>query len=314
MCVKQKKIEENRRITPLLREAGRIFFGKTRRIIMPENSSCSSASSCSRESCEGCPSAKGGSGIEKEPMNAASNVKKVIGVVSGKGGVGKSFVTASLACAMNKAGYKVGILDADITGPSIPKMFGLHGQIYGTEEGMVPMEAEDGTKVMSINLLLDNEEEPVIWRGPVLAGVVKQFWNETYWGEVDYLFVDMPPGTGDVPLTVFQSLPLDGIVIVTSPQELVQMIVKKAYNMAEMMNVPVLGVVENFSYLKCPDCGKEIKVFGESHVDEVAGELDINVLGKMPIDPAYAQSADEGRFFEMNNPYLVAGVDVLKSL
>lgn len=281
---------------------------------MPENSSCSSASSCSRESCEGCPSAKGGSGIEKEPMNPSSNVKKVIGVVSGKGGVGKSFVTASLACAMNKAGYKVGILDADITGPSIPKMFGLHGQIYGTEEGMVPMEAEDGTKVMSINLLLDNEEEPVIWRGPVLAGVVKQFWNETYWGEVDYLFVDMPPGTGDVPLTVFQSLPLDGIVIVTSPQELVQMIVKKAFNMAEMMHVPVLGVVENFSYLKCPDCGKEIKVFGDSHVDEVAAELGINVFGKMPIDPAYAQSADEGRFFEMDNPYLVAGVDVLKNL
>ena len=281
---------------------------------MPENSSCSSASSCSRESCEGCPSAKGGSGIEKEPMNAASNVKKVIGVVSGKGGVGKSFVTASLASAMNKAGYRVGILDADITGPSIPKMFGLHGQIYGTEAGMVPMEAEDGTKVMSINLLLDNEEEPVIWRGPVLAGVVKQFWNETYWGEVDYLFVDMPPGTGDVPLTVFQSLPLDGIVIVTSPQELVQMIVKKAFNMAEMMNVPVLGVVENFSYLKCPDCGKEIKVFGESHVDEVAANLGINVLGKMPIDPAYAQSADEGRFFEMDNPYLVAGVEVLKNL
>ena len=281
---------------------------------MPENSSCSSASSCSRESCEGCPSAKGGSGIEKEPMNAASNVKKVIGVVSGKGGVGKSFVTASLASAMNKAGYKVGILDADITGPSIPKMFGLHGQIYGTEAGMVPMEAEDGTKVMSINLLLDNEEEPVIWRGPVLAGVVKQFWNETYWGEVDYLFVDMPPGTGDVPLTVFQSLPLDGIVIVTSPQELVQMIVKKAFNMAEMMNVPVLGVVENFSYLKCPDCGKEIKVFGESHVDEVAANLGINVLGKMPIDPAYAQSADEGRFFEMDNPYLAAGVEVLKNL
>lgn len=281
---------------------------------MPDNSSCSSASSCSRESCEGCPSAKGGSGIEKEPMNAASNVKKVIGVVSGKGGVGKSFVTASLACAMNKAGYKVGILDADITGPSIPKMFGLHGQIYGTEEGMVPMEAEDGTKVMSINLLLDNEEEPVIWRGPVLAGVVKQFWNETYWGEVDYLFVDMPPGTGDVPLTVFQSLPLDGIVIVTSPQELVQMIVKKAFNMAEMMHVPVLGVVENFSYLKCPDCGKEIKVFGESHVDEVAAELGINVFGKMPIDPAYAQSADEGRFFEMDNPYIAAGVDVLKNL
>ena len=281
---------------------------------MADKSTCSSASSCSRESCEGCPSAKGASGIEKEPMNAASNVKKVIGVVSGKGGVGKSFVTASLACAMNKAGYKVGIMDADITGPSIPKMFGLHGQIYGTEEGMVPMVAEDGTKVMSINLLLDNEEEPVIWRGPVLAGVVKQFWNETYWGELDYLFVDMPPGTGDVPLTVFQSLPVDGIVIVTSPQELVQMIVKKAYNMASMMNVPVLGVVENFSYLECPDCGKQIKVFGESHVDEVAAELEMKVLGKMPIDPAYAQKADEGRFFEMDNPYIAAGVDVLKNL
>lgn len=283
---------------------------------MADKSNCSGASSCSRESCEGCPSAKkgGNSGIAKEPMNAASNVKKVIGVVSGKGGVGKSFVTASLASAMNKAGYKVGIMDADITGPSIPKMFGVHGQVYGTEDGMVPMEAADGTKIMSINLLLEDEEAPVIWRGPVVAGVVKQFWNETVWGDIDYLFVDMPPGTGDVPLTVFQSLPVDGIVIVTSPQELVQMIVKKAYNMAEMMHVPVLGVVENFSYLKCPDCGKEIKVFGESHVDEVAEELGIKVFGKMPIDPAYAQSADEGRFFEMENPYLATGVDVLKNL
>ena len=282
---------------------------------MADKSSCSSASSCSRESCEGCPSAKkGGSGIPKEPMNAASNIKKVIGVVSGKGGVGKSFVTSSLASAMNKAGYNVGIMDADITGPSIPKMFGVHGQVYGTEEGMVPMEAADGTKIISINLLLDDEEAPVIWRGPVVAGVVKQFWNETVWGDIDYLFVDMPPGTGDVPLTVFQSLPVDGIVIVTSPQELVQMIVKKAYNMAEMMNIPVLGVVENFSYLKCPDCGKEIKVFGESHVDEVAAELGIKVFGKMPIDPAYAQSADEGRFFELDNPYLTEGVEVLKNL
>lgn len=281
---------------------------------MADKSSCSSAAGCSRESCEGCPSAKGASGIPKEPMNAASNIKKVIGVVSGKGGVGKSFVTASLASAMKKAGYKVGIMDADITGPSIPKMFGVHGQVYGTEDGMVPMVAEDGTKIMSINLLLDDEEAPVIWRGPVVAGVVKQFWNETVWGDIDYLFVDMPPGTGDVPLTVFQSLPVDGIVIVTSPQELVQMIVKKAYNMAEMMHVPVLGVVENFSYLKCPDCGKEIKVFGESHVEEVAEELGISVLGKMPIDPAYAQSADEGRFFEMENPYLAEGVEVLKKL
>ncbi len=283
---------------------------------MPENSSCSGASTCSKSSCEGCASNKANQGAAsmKEPMNQASNIKKVIGVVSGKGGVGKSFVTSSLASAMNKAGYKVGILDADITGPSIPKMFGVHGQVYGTEEGMVPMVAEDGTKVMSVNLLLDNEEQPVIWRGPVIAGVVKQFWNETVWGDVDYLFVDMPPGTGDVPLTVFQSLPVDGIVIVTSPQELVQMIVKKAYNMAQMMKIPVLGLVENFSYLKCPDCGKEIKLFGESHIDEVACDLEIPVLGRMPLDPAYAESADAGKFFNMDNPYLDQAVEVLKNL
>ena len=282
---------------------------------MAENSSCSSASSCSRESCEGCPSkAKGGNGIAKEPMNPSSNVKKVIGVVSGKGGVGKSFVTASLACAMKQAGYKVGIMDADITGPSIPKMLGVHGQVVGTEEGMIPLEAENGIKVMSVNLLLDNEEDPVIWRGPVIAGVVKQFWNETVWGDVDYLFVDMPPGTGDVPLTVFQSLPVDGIVIVTSPQELVQMIVKKAYNMAGMMHIPVLGVVENYSYFECPDCGKRISLFGESHVDEVAKELGIDVLGKLPLDPKYAQAADEGRFYELENPHLEAGVEKIGNI
>ena len=284
---------------------------------MPENSNCSGASSCSKESGEGCPSNaknKAGGGIAKEPMNAASNVKKVIGVVSGKGGVGKSFVTASLAAAMNRAGYKVGIMDADITGPSIPKMFGIHGQVYGTDDGMVPMETENGIKIMSINLLLDDEEAPVIWRGPVIAGVVKQFWNETVWGDVDYLFVDMPPGTGDVPLTVFQSLPVDGIVIVTSPQELVQMIVKKAYNMAEMMHVPVLGLVENFSYLKCPDCGKEIKLFGESHIDDVAKELGIPVFGKLPLDPAFAEQADKGAFATMENAYLDAGVEKLKTL
>lgn len=279
---------------------------------MPENSNCSGASTCSKESCEGCKSnTKGGNGIEKEPMNAFSNVKKVIGVVSGKGGVGKSFVTASLACAMNKAGYKTAIMDADITGPSIPKMFGVHGQVFGSEQGMIPMEAENGTKIMSINLLLDNEEDPVIWRGPVIAGVVKQFWNETVWGDINYLFVDMPPGTGDVPLTVFQSLPVDGIIIVTSPQELVQMIVKKAYNMASMMNIPVLGVVENFSYLKCPDCGKEIKLFGESNIDKVAAELALPVFGKMPIDPEFAQKADAGKFFEINNPYLQTAVSAL---
>lgn len=262
---------------------------------MPENSSCSGASTCSRESCEGCPSkAKGGSGIAKEPMNKASNVKKVIGVVSGKGGVGKSFVTSSLACAMNKAGYKVGIMDADITGPSIPKMFGVHGQVYGTEDGMVPMAAENGIKIMSVNLLLDNEEDPVIWRGPVIAGVVKQFWNETVWGDIDYLFVDMPPGTGDVPLTVFQSLPVAGIVVVTSPQELVSMIVEKAVNMADMMDIPVLGIVENMSYFECPDCGKKHEIFGKSHIDEIAAEHDIKAVAKLPINPEAASKVDGG--------------------
>ncbi len=282
---------------------------------MAENSSCSSASSCNRESCEGCPSkAKGGNGIAKEPMNPFSDIKKVIGVVSGKGGVGKSFVTASLACAMRAAGYRVGIMDADVTGPSIPKMLGVHGQVVGDEQGMIPLESENGIKVMSVNLLLDNEEDPVIWRGPVIAGVVKQFWNETVWGDIDYLFVDMPPGTGDVPLTVFQSLPVDGIIIVTSPQELVQMIVKKAYHMAEMMHVPVLGVVENFSYLKCPDCGKEIRLFGESRIEEAAAELQLPVFGKIPLDPAYAQKADEGKFGELTHPYLDTAVRALEAL
>ena len=268
---------------------------------MAENSSCSSASSCSRESCEGCPSkAKGGNGIAKEPMNPSSNVKKVIGVVSGKGGVGKSFVTASLACAMKQAGYKVGIMDADITGPSIPKMLGVHGQVVGTEEGMIPLEAENGIKVMSVNLLLDNEEDPVIWRGPVIAGVVKQFWNETVWGDVDYLFVDMPPGTGDVPLTVFQSLPVDGIVIVTSPQELVSMIVTKAVKMADIMKVPVLGLVENMSYFHCPDNGKDYKIFGDSHIEEIAQQYQLDVLAKLPIDPQIAAHCDAGTLEQMD--------------
>ena len=280
---------------------------------MPENANCSGASSCSRESCDGCPSKQNPQSMQ-EPMNAYSDVKHVIGVVSGKGGVGKSFVTASLAAQMAKAGYTVGILDADITGPSIPKMFGAHGQLVGDEKGMYPYETPDGIKIVSINLLMEDEEAPVVWRGPVIAGAVKQFWNETVWGDVDYLFVDMPPGTGDVPLTVFQSLPVDGIVIVTSPQELVQMIVKKAFNMANMMHIPVLGVVENFSYLECPDCGKKINVFGQSHVDEAARELGIPVFGKLPVDPAYAEKADEGKFFEIDNPYLADGVEALKNL
>lgn len=190
--------------------------------------------------------------FQKEPMNAHSSIKHVIGVVSGKGGVGKSFVTASMAAAMRKKGYEVGIMDADITGPSIPKMYGIHGKAVGDGKEILPAVAEDGTRIMSVNLLVDTEETPVVWRGPVVAGVVKQFWSDVVWGDIDYLFVDMPPGTGDVPLTVFQSLPVEGIIIVTSPQELVQMIVKKAYNMAGMMNVPVLGIVENYSYLKCP--------------------------------------------------------------
>jgi len=261
---------------------------------MPENSSCSGASSCSKESCEGCSHNSQNPQSMLEAMNAYSNIKHVIGVVSGKGGVGKSFVTSSLAVQMAKAGYKVGILDADITGPSIPKMFGAHGQLVGDEKGMYPYETKEGIKIVSINLLMEDEEAPVVWRGPVIAGAVKQFWNEAVWGDVDYLFVDMPPGTGDVPLTVFQSLPVDGIVIVTSPQELVQMIVKKAFHMANMMHIPVLGLVENFSYLKCPDCGKKIALFGESNIDEVAAKEGTRVLGKLPLDPAYAKAADAG--------------------
>ena len=280
---------------------------------MAENRECSSASGCSKESCEGCSGSEQKTSFAAD-MNQYSSVKKVIGVVSGKGGVGKSFVTASLAAQMRRKGYSVGILDADITGPSIPKMFGVHGPAVGNDMGMYPIEAEDGTKIMSINLLMDDEEAPVVWRGPVIAGTVKQFWSDVVWGDLDYLFVDMPPGTGDVPLTVFQSLPVDGIVIVTSPQELVQMIVKKAYNMAGMMNIPVLGVVENYSYLKCPDCGKEIKLFGESHIDEVASELAMQVLGKMPLDPAYAELADAGLFYKADNPYLEDAVKKIENM
>lgn len=277
---------------------------------MSDRSTCAGASGCEKESCEGC-SGKAQPQNLVEPVNAFSTVKNVIGVVSGKGGVGKSFVTASLAAAMVKCGYRVGIMDADITGPSIPKMYGIHGQAFGSEQGIIPIEADDGTKIMSINLLMDNEESPVIWRGPVIAGVVKQFWTDVVWGELDYLFVDMPPGTGDVPLTVFQSLPVDGIVIVTSPQELVQLIVKKAYNMAEMMHIPVIGVVENYSYFKCPDCGKEIQLFGESHINKAAAELGIEVLAKLPLDPAYAKTADEGTFSQLDNPYMEHAVKAI---
>ena len=246
-----------------------------------------------------------------EPANPYSHVNKVIAVVSGKGDVGKSMVTASLARMMREQGFSVGIMDADITGPSIPKMYGIHESAKGSDAGMVPCEAKDGTRIMSVNLLLEHEEDPVIWRGPVIAGVVKQFWTDVMWGELDYLFIDMPPGTGDVPLTVFQSLPVDGVVIVTSPQDLVRMIVKKAYNMAEAMHIPVLGIVENYSYLKCPDCGKKISVFGESHIDEIAEELGVPVLGKMPIDPALAEAVESEKFYESDNQYLSGAVNKL---
>ena len=282
---------------------------------MADKNECSGASSCSRESCEGCPS-KGGQSSQDflEELNPYSSIKKVVGVVSGKGGVGKSFVTAAMANALCEKGCKVGILDADITGPSIPKMFGVYGPAQGNEMGILPISAKNGIKVMSLNLLVEDEESPVVWRGPVIAGTVKQFWSDVFWGELDYLFVDMPPGTGDVPLTVFQSLPVDGIVIVTSPQELVRMIVKKAINMAGMMDIPVLGLVENYSFLKCPDCGKEIKVFGESHIDEVAESLGVPVLGKLPLDPTYAALADAGEFHLLENPYLEKGIAVIETL
>lgn len=239
--------------------------------------------------------------VEENPY---SNIRHMIGVVSGKGGVGKSLVTASLANLMALQGYRVGIMDADITGPSIPRMYGIHGPAVGDDNGLYPLEADNGIKIISTNLLLPNEEDPVIWRGPVIANMVKQFYTDVIWGELDYLLVDMPPGTGDVPLTVFQSLPIEGIVIVTSPQDLVKMIVKKAFNMAEMMKIPVLGIVENYSYVKCPDCGKPIKVFGESHIDEIAAELKVPVLGKMPIDMDYATKADGGFFAAIDNQYI----------
>lgn len=228
------------------------------------------------------------------PANPHSNVKKVIAVVSGKGGVGKSTVTSLMACAMQSLGYKTAILDADITGPSIPKAFGLHESAVGNDDGILPAVTEKGVKVMSINLLLPSETDPVVWRGPVVAGAVKQFWSDVCWGDVDYMFVDLPPGTGDVPLTVFQSLPIDGLIIVTSPQSLVRMIVEKAVNMARMMNVPVYGLVENYSYFQCPDCGRRVEIFGKSSLDEMALEYSLPVLARLPIDPAVAAQFDAG--------------------
>ena len=235
-----------------------------------------------------------------------THIGKIIGVVSGKGGVGKSLVTSMLAVEMSRKGYKVGILDADITGPSIPKAFGIKERAHGIEGGLVPCETENGIKIMSINLLLADESDPVIWRGPVIAGVVKQFWTDVLWGDLDYLFVDMPPGTGDVPLTVFQSLPLDGIVIVTSPQELVGMVVEKAVRMAEKMSIPVLGLVENLSYVSCPDCGKKIYVFGEGHIEATAAVHNIAKTATLPIDPEIAKLVDGGAIEKVEADFISA--------
>ena len=271
---------------------------------MAENNECThDCSSCSAD----CSSRKPESLLV--PQNAGSNVKKVIGVVSGKGGVGKSLVTSMMSVLTRRKGYETAILDADVTGPSIPKIFGLKFGIEGNDEGMFPAETKTGIKAISVNLLLEDEQTPVIWRGPVIAGPVSQFWSGVLWGDVDYMYVDMPPGTGDVPLTVFQSLPLDGIIIVTTPQELVSMIVAKAVKMAEMMNVPVLGIVENMSYFECPDCGKHIQVFGDSHVDEVAEQFGLKVLGKLPMDHKLAALCDKGLLELMENTYLDAALE-----
>lgn len=247
-----------------------------------------------------------------KPMNKYSNIKKVIGIVSGKGGVGKSLVSCLLAAKCQAAGLKVGILDADVTGPSVPKSFGIKSRAMQDDKGLLPTVTKTGIKMMSINLLLEDENQPVVWRGPVISGVIQQFWTDVNWGELDYLFVDMPPGTGDVALTVFQSLPVDGIVIVSTPQDLVKMIVNKAFNMAKMMNVPVLGLVENMSYYTCPDCGKKINIFGESQIDETAKELGVSVLAKLPINPQTAQMVDRGAVEDIECPELDSFVNSLK--
>jgi len=247
-------------------------------------------------------------------LNPKASVKKVIAVVSGKGGVGKSTVTSMLAVAMARKGKRVGVLDADITGPSAPTAFGVTECQGANDDGLFPALTRGGIQVMSINLLLEDPASPVVWRGPVIAGAVKQFWTDVIWEDVDYMFVDMPPGTGDVPLTVFQSLPVDGIVIVTSPQDLVSMIVSKAVMMANMMNIPVLGFVENYSYLQCPDCGKQISVFGESHLDEIAKRFDLPVLARLPIDPAVAQAYDNGLMETVNTDAISGVVDAIEKM
>lgn len=272
-------------------------------------------SECSHDcsSCkENCASRKMSKEDFLKPMNKYSNIKKVIGVVSGKGGVGKSLVSCMLASKCAKAGLKVGILDADVTGPSVPKSFGISSRAMQDEDCLLPAVADGGIKMMSINLLLEDANSPVVWRGPVISGVIEQFWSDVRWGELDYLFVDMPPGTGDVALTVFQSLPVDGIVIVSTPQDLVKMIVNKAYNMAKMMDVPVLGLVENMSYYVCEDCGKKVDIFGKSKIDETASELGVPVLAKLAINPNMNKLVDQGRIYDADCSELDDFVSVLK--
>lgn len=272
-------------------------------------------SECSHDcsSCgENCSSRKKDKSNFLKPMNKYSDIKKVIGVVSGKGGVGKSLVSCLLASKCAKAGLKVGILDADITGPSVPKSFGITERAMQDDECLLPAVTSDGIKLMSINLLLEDVNSPVVWRGPVISGVIEQFWSDVRWGELDYLFVDMPPGTGDVALTVFQSLPIDGIVIVSTPQDLVKMIVNKAYNMAKMMNVPVLGLVENMSYYICPNCNEKINIFGESKIEETAAELGVPVLAKLPINPEINKLVDVGKISEVEAKELDDFVELLK--
>lgn len=266
---------------------------------------------CSHD-CANC-SSKCSEGIPKEQLNPLSSVKHVIGVVSGKGGVGKSIVTSMLAVLMQRKGYKTAILDADITGPSIPRNFGIKERAMSNGEYLLPVSSKTGIDIMSVNLLLEDETRPVVWRGPVIAGTVKQFWTDCVWNDVDYMFVDMPPGTGDVPLTVFQSLPVDGIVVVTTPQDLVSMIVEKATKMAQMMNIPIIGIVENMSYIVCPDCGKKIHIFGEEKLNKVASKYGYELLGNLPMDGKLASLCDKGIIELMENDFLDKAVDVIEN-
>ena len=276
---------------------------------MSEQNCTHDCSSCG----EACPSRQADPKDFLEKPHEMSRIKKVIGVVSGKGGVGKSLVTSMLAVLLNRRGYHTAVLDADITGPSIPKVFGVKERAKAIPAGMLPSRTKTGVDIMSINLLLNDETEPVVWRGPIIAGAVKQFWTDVIWEDVDYMFVDMPPGTGDVPLTVFQSIPLDGIVIVASPQELVGMIVEKAVNMAKTMNIPIVGVVENMSYVECPDCGKKLYVFGESHLEEAAAKHGLKVLGRLPLNPEIAKLCDAGDIEAFAGGWLDGAADAVEA-